>query len=69
MRENPNKVLNRGDRVGATRGGEASPDDRSIDGQLSRLGKRLGEDAKDPHIIKTVRVSGDVLSVEVERGM
>ncbi|SEQ50475.1 two-component system, OmpR family, response regulator [Amphritea atlantica] len=67
--ENPNKVLNRDDLLGATRGRESSPYDRSIDVQLSRLRQRLGEDAKDPHIIKTVRGSGYVLSVEVEREM
>lgn len=65
--ENPNKVLNRDDLLGATRGRESSPFDRSIDVQLSRLRQRLGEDAKNPHIIKTVRGSGYVLSVEVER--
>lgn len=67
--ENPNKVLNRDDLLGATRGRESSPFDRSIDVQLSRLRQRLGEDAKNPHLIKTVRGSGYVLSVEVEREM
>lgn len=65
--EHPNQVLSRDDLLGITRGREASPYDRSIDVQLSRLRQRLGEDAKDPHIIKTVRGAGYVLAVEVER--
>jgi len=65
--EHPNQVLSRDDLLGLTRGREASPYDRSIDVQLSRLRQRLGEDAKDPHIIKTVRGAGYVLSAEVER--
>ncbi|MEH6579306.1 MAG: response regulator [Amphritea sp.] len=65
--QHPNQVLSRDDLLGLTRGREASPYDRSIDVQLSRLRQRLGEDAKTPHIIKTVRGAGYVLSVEVER--
>lgn len=45
---------------------DASPFDRSIDVQVSRLRHRLGEDAKEPAIIKTVRGEGYVLSVPVE---
>jgi len=67
--EHPNKVLSRDDLTALTRGRESTPFDRSIDVQLSRLRQRLGEDAKDPHIIKTVRGAGYVLSVEVEREM
>jgi two-component system OmpR family response regulator len=64
--EHPNQVLSRDDLLGLTRGREASPYDRSIDVQLSRLRQRLGEDAKAPHIIKTVRGAGYVLAAEVE---
>ena len=65
--EHPNQVLSRDDLLGLTRGREANPFDRSIDVQLSRLRQRLGEDAKHPHIIKTVRGAGYVLAAEVER--
>jgi len=65
--EHPNRVLSRDDLLGLTRGREANPYDRSIDVQLSRLRQRLGEDAKTPHIIKTVRGAGYVLAVEVDR--
>jgi two-component system OmpR family response regulator len=64
--QHPNQVLSRDDLLGLTRGREASPFDRSIDVQLSRLRQRLGEDAKDPRIIKTVRGAGYVLAAEVE---
>ncbi|WP_375058354.1 response regulator [Zobellella sp. DQSA1] len=64
--ERPGEVLSRDDLLGLTRGREANPFDRSIDVQLSRLRQRLGEDAKDPHIIKTVRGAGYVLAVAVE---
>ncbi|MBV1787668.1 response regulator [Marinobacterium sp. D7] len=65
--EHPNQVLSRDDLLNLTRGRDASPYDRSIDVQLSRLRQRLGDDGKDPHIIKTVRGAGYVLAVEVER--
>jgi DNA-binding response OmpR family regulator len=39
--------------------------DRSLDVQISRLRQRLGDDGKQPALIKTVRSSGYVLSVEV----
>lgn len=65
----PNQVLSRDDLLGHTRGREANPYDRSIDVQLSRLRQRLGDDAKDPHIIKTVRGVGYVLAAEVERAV
>jgi two-component system OmpR family response regulator len=65
----PNQILSRDDLLSHTRGREASPFDRSIDVQLSRLRQRLGDDAKNPHIIKTVRGAGYVLSAEVEPEM
>ena len=39
--------------------------DRSIDVQVSRLRHRLGDDPKDPQLIKTVRGEGYVLAVAV----
>jgi DNA-binding response OmpR family regulator len=32
--------------------------DRSIDVHISALRKKLGDDAKNPHIIRTVRAAG-----------
>jgi len=48
---------------------EAGPYDRAIDVQVSRLRQRLGEDAKEPAIIKTVRGQGYVFAAHVEAGV
>jgi two-component system OmpR family response regulator len=61
----PNRVLNRDQLVDLTQGREADPLDRSIDVQVSRLRHRLGDDPKDPVLIKTVRGEGYVLTVPV----
>ena len=63
----PNRVLNRDQLVDLTQGREADPLDRSIDVQVSRLRHRLGDDPKDPQLIKTVRGEGYVLAVAVTR--
>lgn len=64
----PNRVLNRDQLLDLTQGREADPLDRSIDVQVSRLRHRLGDDPRDPHLIKTVRGEGYVLAVEVSAG-
>ena len=61
----PNRVLNRDQLVDMTQGRDADPLDRSIDVQVSRLRHRLGDDPKDPQLIKTVRGEGYVLAVPV----
>jgi len=61
----PNRVLNRDQLVDLTQGREADPLDRSIDVQVSRLRQRLGDDSREPHLIKTVRGEGYVLAVMV----
>ena len=61
----PNRVLNREQLVDLTQGKEADPLDRSIDVQVSRLRHRLGDDPREPRLIKTVRGEGYVLAAEV----
>jgi len=61
----PNCVLNRDQLVDLTQGKEADPLDRSIDVQVSRLRNRLGDDPREPRLIKTVRGEGYVLAVNV----
>ncbi|MBK7472672.1 MAG: response regulator [Betaproteobacteria bacterium] len=61
----PNRVLNRDQLVDLTQGKEADPLDRSIDVQVGRLRQRLRDDAREPHLIKTVRGEGYVLAVAV----
>ncbi len=63
----PNRVLSRDLLMDLTRGSEAEPLDRSIDVQVGRLRRRLGDDAKEPAIIKTLRGEGYILSAQVER--
>ena len=63
--EHPNRVLNRDQLLSMTQGRDADPFDRSIDIQISRLRQKLGEDARSPQIIKTVRNGGYVLATQV----
>lgn len=63
--EHANRVLSRDQLLDLTQSKEADPFDRSIDVQISRLRHRLGDDAKEPTIIKTVRSEGYVLVKEV----
>lgn len=62
----PNRVLNRDQLLDLTQGREASPFDRSIDVQVSRLRRHLEDDAREPVILKTVRGEGYVLAATVE---
>lgn len=63
--ERPNRVLNRDQLLNLTQGRDADPFDRSIDIQVSRLRQKLGDDARAPAIIKTVRNGGYVLAADV----
>ena len=62
----PNRVLNRDQLIDLMLSRDASPFDRSIDVQVSRLRQRLGDGGKESVIIKTVRGAGYVLAVPVE---
>ena len=61
----PNRILNRDQLMDLLHGREGEAFDRSIDVQVSRLRHRLGEDAREPVIIKTVRNEGYVFSAKV----
>ncbi|HEX3863497.1 MAG TPA: response regulator [Stellaceae bacterium] len=63
---NPNQVLNRDRLLDLTRSREAGPFDRTIDVQVGRLRRKLGDDPQLPQMIKTVRGSGYVFSAQVE---
>lgn len=62
----PNRVLSRDQLIDLMLSRDATPFDRSIDVQVSRLRHRLGEGAQEPVIVKTVRGEGYVLAVPVE---
>jgi len=63
----PDRVLDRDRLVDLALGREATPFDRSIDVQVSRLRLLLGDNGREPRIIKTVRNGGYVLAAAVER--
>ncbi len=64
--DHPQKVLTRDQILSITQGREADLFDRSIDLMISRLRKCLGDDAREPRYIKTVRSEGYVFAVQVE---
>jgi two-component system OmpR family response regulator len=64
--DHPHRVLSRDQLLDLTRGRESTPFDRSIDVQVGRLRKRLGDTGDEPALIKTVRGEGYVLAATVE---
>ncbi|MCM0018572.1 MAG: response regulator [Tagaea sp.] len=63
--EHPQRTLSRDQLLDLTRGRMGSPYDRSIDIQVSRLRQKMGEDAKESKLIKTVRSIGYIFSTKV----
>ncbi|HEX5796251.1 MAG TPA: response regulator, partial [Geminicoccaceae bacterium] len=63
----PRMVLSRDQLLDLTRGRSASPFDRSIDNQVSRLRKKVEADPKEPVLIKTVWGGGYMLTADVRR--
>lgn len=66
LASNGNRVLSRDELMELTRGREIGAFDRSIDVRISRLRRILGEDAREPSIIKTVYGEGYVIGVRIE---
>ncbi|NTB03509.1 response regulator [Agrobacterium tumefaciens] len=64
--DHPQRVLNRDQLLNLTQGRDAELFDRSIDLLVSRVRQRLGDDAREPIYIKTVRAEGYVFAVPVE---
>jgi len=60
-----NRALSRDQLLDLTQGREAAPYDRSIDVLVGRPRRRLGDDAKEPVLIKTVRGRGYLLAAKV----
>lgn len=63
----PGRPLSRDRIMDITRGRDASPFDRSIDVQVSRLRRLLGDDAREQRIIRTLRNEGYLMACDVER--
>ena len=64
--DHPQRVLNRDQLLNLTQGRDAELFVRSIDLLVSRVRQRLGDDAREPIYIKTVRAEGYVFAVPVE---
>lgn len=64
--QHPQRVLSRDQLLDLTKGRGASPFDRSIDTQVSRLRRKLNDDSRDPRIIKTVWGGGYVFTPVIE---
>ncbi len=64
---NPRKVLDRDRLLDMVQGREAHLFDRAVDNQVSRLRRKLEEDAREPRMIQTVRGGGYVLAADVRR--
>jgi len=65
----PNQVLSRDELMELTKGRGADPFDRSIDLRVSRLRQKVGDDARTPWLIKTIRSEGYFLAADVELGV
>lgn len=65
--EHPNRVLSRDQLMDILQGRDWGPFDRSIDVQVSRLRRRLHDDAHESVLIKTVRGEGYVFTAKVAR--
>ena len=59
------RVLTREQLLDLGKGRSAVPFDRSIDLQVSRLRRKIGDDARNPQIIKTVRGGGYIFTLAV----
>jgi two-component system, OmpR family, response regulator len=63
--ENPARVLSRDELARAVQGHDWSPLDRTIDGHVARLRRKLEGATDEPKIIKSVRTVGYVFAVDV----
>jgi two-component system OmpR family response regulator len=68
LAENLDRVLTREQLLDALAGREASRLDRTIDVLVSRLRRRLRDDAREPRVLRTVRSEGYMLLSQPEAG-
>lgn len=67
LAERPNRPVSRDQLLNLTQGRDSDPFDRSIDLAISRLRQKLGDDARAPTLIKTMRSEGYMLASPVQR--
>lgn len=65
--EHPHEVLDRETLLEVIQRRGAEPFDRVLDVQISRLRSRLGENAREPRLIKTARGDGYLFTADVEK--
>lgn len=65
--QNPGRVLSRDQLMDMSQGRAADSFDRTVDVQISRLRTKLGENPRDPRMIKTVRNAGYIFTSQVRR--
>ena len=63
----PQRVVTRDQLLDWTCGRAATPFDRAVDVQLSRLRRKIGDDPREPALIRTVRGDGYMFAVPVVR--
>lgn len=66
LARNAQKTLSRDEILDLTHGREAGPYDRTVDMQITRLRRKLGEDPRLPSVIRSVRGVGYMLACPVE---
>jgi two-component system OmpR family response regulator len=64
--EHPQRVLTRDQLLDFARGRDATPFDRSVDVQVSRVRRKIESDPKTPAMIVTVRGDGYLFTPDVE---
>lgn len=64
----PGRVLSREQLLDLARGRDTQAFDRAIDTLVSRLRRKLGDDSRNPQVIKTVRGGGYLFAPTVEHG-
>ncbi len=62
LAQHPGRVRNRDQLLQQTHNRDATPFDRTIDVQIGRLRKKLGDDGKSPRLIKSIRGVGYVFT-------
>lgn len=67
--EQSGRILSRDQILQRTHHRDAGPFDRTIDVQIGRLRRKLGDDGKEPRIIKSVRGAGYLLASAVNRSV
>ena len=63
LAQNAQRVMSRDQLLRTTHGRDAAPFDRTVDVQIGRLRKKLGDDATAPKLIKSVRGAGYLLAL------